>query len=154
MNSLYVEQREINLASYATRTRDASWASRPTYSRGSSLVRTPYECDCQIILSSSSLRALSNKCQNLAFRTLADASSRMSHTLQVVDVATRIAAGLHLNIDLTRAIALGHDVGHMPFSHNTQAAIDRALTSSLVGRDFRGDHPVTSELHDDQLAKG
>lgn len=88
-------------------------------------VRTDYQRDRDRILHCSSFRRLKDKTQvflapdNVHYRT------RMTHTLEVSQIARTIARALSLNEDLTEAIALGHDLGHTPFGH----AGERALNS-------------------------
>lgn len=58
--------------------------------------------------------------------------NRMSHTMEVMGIATTIAKDLGLNVDLTRAIALGHDIGHVPFGH-----VGEKFLSEKLGREFK-----------------
>ena len=53
--------------------------------------------------------------------------TRLTHTLEVAQTARTIARALRLNEDLTEAIALGHDLGHTPFGHSGESALDKAL---------------------------
>lgn len=88
-------------------------------------LRTAYQRDRDRILHCSSFRRLKDKTQvflapdNVHYRT------RLTHTLEVSQIARTIARSLNLNEDLTEAIALGHDLGHTPFGH----AGERALAS-------------------------
>ncbi len=88
-------------------------------------VRTAYQRDRDRILHCSAFRRLKDKTQvflapdNVHYRT------RLTHTLEVSQIARTIARSLSLNEDLTEAIALGHDLGHTPFGH----AGERALAS-------------------------
>ena len=88
-------------------------------------VRTAYQRDRDRIIHSSAFRRLKDKTQvflapdNVHYRT------RLTHTLEVSQIARTIARSLNLNEDLTEAIALGHDLGHTPFGH----AGERALNS-------------------------
>src|SRR5208283_421321 len=81
------------------------------------LIRTEYMRDRDRIIHSESFRRLKHKTQvflspsNDSFRT------RLTHTLEVSQIARTISRALRLNEDLTEAIALGHDVGHTPFGH-------------------------------------
>ena len=80
-------------------------------------VRTSYMRDRDRIIHCESFRRLKHKTQvflspsNDSFRT------RLTHTLEVSQIARTISRALRLNEDLTEAIALGHDVGHTPFGH-------------------------------------
>jgi len=84
--------------------------------------RTAYQRDRDRILHSKSFRRLKHKTQVYIvsgdhYRT------RMTHSLEVAQIARTIARGLQLNEDLTEAISLGHDVGHTPFGHSGEAAM-------------------------------
>ena len=84
--------------------------------------RTAYQRDRDRILHSKSFRRMKHKTQVYImsgdhFRT------RMTHSLEVAQIARTIARGLRLNEDLVEAIALGHDVGHTPFGHSGEAAM-------------------------------
>ena len=87
-------------------------------------VRTAYQRDRDRILHSSSFRRLKDKTQvflapdNVHYRT------RLTHTLEVAQIARTIARSLSLNEDLTEAIALGHDLGHTPFGHAGERALN------------------------------
>ena len=85
-------------------------------------IRTAYQRDRDRIIHSKSFRRLKRKTQVYVspgdhYRT------RMTHTLEVAQIARTIARGLRLNEDLTEAIALGHDVGHTPFGHVGEFAL-------------------------------
>lgn len=87
------------------------------------LVRTAFQRDRDRILHCSSFRRLKDKTQvflapdNVHYRT------RLTHTLEVSQIARTIARSLNLNEDLTEAIALGHDLGHTPFGHAGERAL-------------------------------
>ena len=86
-------------------------------------LRTAYQRDRDRILHCSSFRRLKDKTQvflapdNVHYRT------RLTHTLEVSQIARTIARSLNLNEDLTEAIALGHDLGHTPFGHAGERAL-------------------------------
>ncbi len=86
-------------------------------------LRTAYQRDRDRILHCSSFRRLKDKTQvflapdNVHYRT------RLTHTLEVSQIARTIARALNLNEDLTEAIALGHDLGHTPFGHAGERAL-------------------------------
>ena len=92
-------------------------------------VRTAYQRDRDRIIHSSAFRRLKDKTQvflapdNVHYRT------RLTHTLEVSQIARTIARALRLNEDLTEAIAMAHDLGHTPFGH----AGERALNDCLNG---------------------
>jgi dGTP triphosphohydrolase len=148
---LYSIKREEYLASYATFSSEAIFNSTFSEDDQSLISKSPFERDKEFILHSAALRKLGSKSQNLVFRTLADASSRLSHTLQVTDIASKIAQGLRLNIDLTEAIALGHDLGHMPFSHNMQNGINNLLIKEFVTTPNANNYPILNSVYNEQV---
>lgn len=91
-------------------------------------LRTCFERDRDRILHSSAFRRLAGKTQVFVFPD-DHQRTRLTHALEVAQVATSIAKALSLNIALTEAIALGHDCGHGPGGH----ASEDALTPFLVG---------------------
>ncbi len=94
-------------------------------------MRTPFQRDRDRILHSKSFRRLKNKTQVFMQPLNDHCRTRMTHTLDVSQIARTIARILCLNEDLTEAISLGHDLGHTPFGH----AGERAL-ASLSGYKF------------------
>ena len=96
-------------------------------------VRTEFQRDRDRIVHSKAFRRLMHKTQ--VFIAPGDHyRTRLTHTLEVSAIARTIARGLHLNEDLTEAIALGHDLGHTPFGHSGEAVIDGILREH--GRHF------------------
>ena len=95
-------------------------------------VRTAYQRDRDRILHSSSFRRLKDKTQvflspdNVHYRT------RLTHTLEVSQIARTIARSLSLNEDLTEAIALGHDLGHTPFGHAGERALNEVYPNGFT----------------------
>lgn len=87
-------------------------------------LRTAYQRDRDRIIHSDSFRRLKHKTQVFLSPEGDHYRTRLTHTLEVSQVARTIARALCLNEDLTEAIALGHDIGHTPFGH----AGERALT--------------------------
>ena len=88
--------------------------------------RTAYQRDRDRILHSKSFRRLKHKTQ--VYITSGDHyRTRMTHSLEVAQISRTIARGLRLNEDLTEAIALGHDVGHTPFSHAGEEAMNHLV---------------------------
>ncbi len=90
-------------------------------------VRTAYQRDRdRIIHLCRAFRRLAHKTQVFISPREDHLRTRLSHTLEVSQIARTIAKALRLNEDLTEAIALGHDVGHTPFGHSGEAALDEA----------------------------
>ena len=92
-------------------------------------VRTPFQRDVDRIVYSKAFRRLKHKTQVFLQPEGDHYRTRMTHTLEVTRIARTIARALRLNEDLTEAIALGHDLGHTPFGH----AGERALNALMPG---------------------
>lgn len=89
--------------------------------------RTPFQRDCGRIIHSRAFRRLAGKTQVFTERGSDHFRSRLTHTMEVVQIARTIARALGLNEDLTEALALAHDIGHPPFGHAGERALDEAL---------------------------
>ncbi|HEX3014792.1 MAG TPA: dNTP triphosphohydrolase, partial [Desulfobacteria bacterium] len=90
-------------------------------------LRTCYMVDRDRIIHSKSFRRLKHKTQVYLAAKGDHFRTRLTHTLEVSQIARTIGRGLGLNEDLIEAIALGHDVGHTPFSHSGERALNRLL---------------------------
>ncbi|MFU0826481.1 MAG: Deoxyguanosinetriphosphate triphosphohydrolase-like protein [Lachnoclostridium sp.] len=88
-------------------------------------IRTDYQRDRDRILHSKSFRRLKHKTQVFLAPEGDHYRTRLTHTLEVSQNARTIARALRLNEDLTEAIALGHDLGHTPFGHAGERALNR-----------------------------
>ena len=95
-------------------------------------LRTPFQRDRDRIIHCKSFRRLKHKTQVFLSPEGDHYRTRLTHTLEVSEIARTIARALHLNEDLTEAVALGHDLGHTPFGH----AGERAL-NAIVPQGFR-----------------
>ena len=91
------------------------------------LVRTPFQRDRDRILHSKPFRRLKGKTQVFIDPAGDHYRTRMTHTLETTGIARVVARALRLNEDLTEAIGLGHDMGHPPFGHAGEAALDALL---------------------------
>jgi len=91
------------------------------------LVRTPFQRDRDRILHSKPFRRLKGKTQVFIDPAGDHYRTRMTHTLETTGIARVVARALQLNEDLTEAIGLGHDIGHPPFGHAGEAALDELL---------------------------
>lgn len=87
-------------------------------------LRTDFQRDRDRIIHSRSFRRLKHKTQVFLSPESDHYRTRLTHTLEVSQIARTIARALRLNEDLTEAIALGHDLGHTPFGHAGERAID------------------------------
>src|SRR3954468_8549104 len=90
-------------------------------------VRTPFQRDRDRILHSKPFRRLKGKTQVFIDPSGDHYRTRMTHTLETTGIARVVARALRLNEDLTEAIGLGHDMGHPPFGHAGEAALDALL---------------------------
>jgi dGTPase len=100
------------------------------------LLRTPFQRDRDRILHSKAFRRLKGKTQVFIDPAGDHYRTRMTHTLETTGIARVVARSLRLNEDLTEAIGLGHDMGHPPFGHAGEEALDRCLQERF-GRRFR-----------------
>lgn len=141
------EQREIDLLSpFAARAAESAGRTVP---EDQDPVRTVYQRDRDRILHSKSFRRLKHKTQVFIdpgdhFRT------RMTHTLEVAQIARTIGRALRLNEDLIEAIALGHDLGHPPFGHAGEAALDQAIRDWMMAKS-QADRPHGFKHHEQSL---
>ncbi len=90
-------------------------------------IRTEYQRDRDRILHCKAFRRLKHKTQVFIAPEGDHYRTRLTHTLEVAQIARTIARALLLNEDLTEAIALGHDLGHTPFGHSGERAIQKIL---------------------------
>ena len=117
-----MEQRELELLSpYAAHSGHSRGRERPEEECD---VRTVYQRDRDRILHSKAFRRLKDKTQVFLAPQGDHYRNRLTHTLEVSQIARTIAKALRLNEDLVEAIALGHDLGHTPFGHAGERALD------------------------------
>ena len=118
-----MEQRERELLSpYASRSADTRGRDRPEEECD---VRTAYQRDRDRILHCKAFRRMKDKTQVFLAPQGDHYRNRLTHTLEVSQIARTIAKALRLNEDLVEAIALGHDLGHTPFGHAGERALDQ-----------------------------
>ena len=113
-------------------------------------VRNEFQRDRDRIIHAKAFRRLMHKTQVFIAPDGDHFRTRLTHTLEMMQISRTIARSLGLNEDLTEAVALGHDLGHTPFGHTGEAAISRAL--SAYGRTFR--HNEHSLRVVDKLERG
>jgi dGTPase len=99
-------------------------------------LRTPFQRDRDRIVHSKAFRRLKHKTQVFVLPTGDHYRTRLTHTLEVTQVSRTVARALRLNEDLVEAIGLGHDLGHPPFGHIGEEALDRCL-SERFGASFK-----------------
>jgi len=94
------------------------------------LYRSVYQRDRDRIIHSAAFRRLEYKTQVFVNHEGDDYRTRLTHTLEVAQIARTIAVALRLNVDLTEAIALAHDLGHTPFGHSGEEALNEIMSKS------------------------
>jgi dGTPase len=119
-----LEARESSLAEGAMRVIDTRGRLR---AEPPSDMRTEYQRDRDRIIHSHAFRRLKHKTQVFIAPPGDHFVTRLTHTLEVAQIARTIARALELNEDLAEAIALGHDLGHTPFGHAGEQALDDLL---------------------------
>ena len=101
--------------------------------------RTPFQRDRDRIMHSKAFRRLKHKTQVFISPEGDHYRTRLTHTLEACGIARNVARALNLNEDLTEAIGLGHDLGHPPFGHIGEHALDQLL-EARYGVRFRHNH--------------
>ncbi len=124
-----LEAREETLSPYATRSAQSQGRA---VAEEPSPMRTEFQRDRDRILYSKAFRRLKHKTQVFLAPLGDHFVTRLTHTLEVAQIARTISRALNLNEDLTEAIALGHDLGHTPFGH-----IGEEMLAQLVPQGFR-----------------
>jgi dGTPase len=124
-------QMPVTLAPYACQPEQSRGR---LYAEGMSSFRSPFQRDRDRIIHSSAFRRLKHKTQVFVEHEGDYYRTRLTHTIEVAQVARTIAGVLGLNTDLAEAIALAHDLGHTPFGHTGEDALG-ALMSPFGGFD-------------------
>jgi dGTPase len=104
-----------------------SYPARRCAAEADSPLRTPFQRDRDRIVHSKAFRRLKHKTQVFIAPEGDHYRTRLTHTLEACGIARTVARALGLNEDLTEAIGLGHDLGHPPFGHTGEQALDAAL---------------------------
>jgi dGTPase len=113
-----------------------SYPARRRVEEPDSPLRTPFQRDRDRIVHSKAFRRLKHKTQVFIAPEGDHYRTRLTHTLEACGIARTVARALGLNEDLTEAIGLGHDLGHPPFGHTGEDALDAALRERC-GHGFR-----------------
>src|SRR3974390_2903655 len=112
------------LASYAT----LPWQSRGRlHDEAESPTRSPFQRDRDRIIHSTAFRRLTHKTQVFVYHEGDHYRPRLTHSLEVAQIARTISRALGLDEDLAEAVALAHDLGHTPFGHAGEEALDEAM---------------------------
>jgi dGTPase len=123
-----IEAREEILSPYAVKSRLSRGRSNP---EEASPVRTAFQRDRDRIIHTNAFRRLKHKTQVFISPLGDHYVTRLTHTLEVSQIARTISRALNLNEDLTEAIALGHDLGHTPFGHVGEDTLDKLHPSGF-----------------------
>lgn len=95
-------------------------------------IRTAFQRDRDRIIHCKAFRRMKHKTQVFLSPEGDHYRTRLTHTLEVSQIARTIAKSLRMNEDLTEAIALGHDLGHTPFGHSGEAVLDKICTGGFA----------------------
>jgi dGTPase len=130
MRELILQNEKVLFSEYAFRSSDSMGRIRE---EEPCPLRTDFQRDRDRIIHCNAFRRLKRKTQVFLMPKSVHYRTRLTHTLEVSQIARTIARALRLNEDLTEAIALGHDLGHTPFGHDGERALDALLTAKGQG---------------------
>ena len=129
VSEMFCEREKAYLSPYAFKTADTKGREKP---QDVCPNRTEFQRDRDRIIHSKSFRRLMHKTQVFIFPQDEHFRTRMTHTLEVAQIARIIARALRLNEDLCEAAALGHDLGHTPFGHSGEHAMQMFYSSDFA----------------------
>src|SRR6187455_734066 len=140
-----LETREFEvLAAQAAKSRESRGRLR---AEAEDDVRPAFQRDRDRIIHSKAFRRLKHKTQVFFAPTGDHYRTRLTHTLEVAQIARTIAKVLRLHEELTEAIALGHDLGHPPFGHAGEEALSDALEGATGQRFRHNEHSLRIVEH-------
>lgn len=128
-HNIFLERENDTLSEYAFKT--ANTKGRERYDEPCP-TRTEFQRDRDRIIHSQSFRRLMNKTQVFLAPVGDHYRTRLTHTLEVTQIARIIARALRLNEDLTEAAALGHDLGHTPFGHAGESMMQKCFSPDFT----------------------
>ncbi len=105
-------------------------------------LRTPFQRDRDRIVHCKAFRRLKHKTQVFVLPAGDHYRTRLTHTLEVTQISRTVARALALNEDLVEAIGLGHDLGHPPFGHIGEQALDECLAERFGGQFWHNVHSL------------
>lgn len=120
----YYEIEDILLAPYACKSKNSIGRRFPEEEHS---YRSPYQRDRDRIIHSVAFRRLEYKTQVFVNHEGDDYRTRLTHSLEVSQIARTIAKALHLNEELTESLALAHDLGHTPFGHAAEEMLNKLM---------------------------
>ena len=129
ISDVFLEREKETLSRYAFLTSDTKGRDHPCTP---CFNRTDFQRDRDKIIHSQSFRRLMNKTQVFLAPSGDHYRTRLTHTLEVTQIARIIARALRLNEDLTEAASLGHDLGHTPFGHAGEAALQECYDPNFT----------------------
>src|SRR3982750_2301663 len=112
------------LAPYAVKVEDSRGRRYPEPAHP---YRNDFQRDRDRVIHSRAFRRLENKTQVFTRRYSDHFRNRLTHTIEVAQITRTVAAELGLNVDLAETLALVHDIGHPPFGHTGEKALDTAM---------------------------
>lgn len=129
MCDIFLEREKTTLSPYAFLTANTKGRDHPYVK---CINRTEFQRDRDRIIHSQAFRRLMNKTQVFLAPVGDHYRTRLTHTLEVTQIARIIARALRLNEDLTEAAALGHDLGHTPFGHAGEDALRQCFSPGFA----------------------
>jgi dGTPase len=134
--SAFAEEMAVREEETLSQLAARSWPARRRVPEADCTVRSPLQRDRDRIVHSKAFRRLKHKTQVFVSPEGDHYRTRLTHTIEVTQIARTVARALRLNEDLAEAIGLGHDLGHPPFGHIGEAVLDSALAERF-GSGFR-----------------